>query len=426
MRSKKLKLLFCAAHFFSFITRQNYPAVLEEIISELGIEKSLASVAVMGGFISYGAFQIISGFFGDRFKPQKLIFIGLSGSALINLLICFYPNIYFMNVLWCINGIFQSLVWPPLIRLIVDNLENEYSKTVVRASQSSYLASILIYVFVPIIISFFHWRFVFAFSGCVTLLFSIYWLIKTKNVKSSVGLGKKERESFEISKKEIEICGTSENEKEVYKTSENEKEVTKTSKKEGIILWISVGFVPIIISTFIAGFLRDGITVWMPSYVSDVYKVESVTSILSGAIIPLCCALFLGVFEKVGEKIGNELKSAAVFFGIALLSCAVLFCVFSIYPILDIILMAIITVCIHGVNLMLVGKVPKRFAKYGKSSTASGVINSAVYAGSAVSAFGVAFLESSVGWRNVCGVWGMVMIIAITFLCVGTKKTKGM
>ena len=154
------------AYFFSYITRQNYSAALTEIISDMGITKSLAGIAVTASFISYGVFQVVSGFFGDKFKSEKIIFIGLFGSSFINILIWLFPNIYVMNTLWCVNGIFQSLIWPPLVRMIIDNLKSEeYSTTVVRVSQASYLATITVYVLVPAIISSFHWNAVFVFFG---------------------------------------------------------------------------------------------------------------------------------------------------------------------------------------------------------------------------------------------------------------------
>ncbi len=367
--------------------------MLTEIINEMNVTKTLASVAIMGSLITYGIVQIISGFFGDKYKSEKIIFIGLFGSAFINLVVCLFPNIYVMNVVWCLNGAFQSLIWPSLVRMIVDNLSDEYSNTVVRVSQSSYVATVLIYLLAPVIISAFHWRAVFAFTGVLSMGFSFFWLKKTKKLQSvSVREDKKE-----------------------------EKIPLKINKKEWTKFLISIGFIPMLISTIAAGFLRDGISVWMPTYISDVYSKSSFFSILTGAVIPIFCALFLDVFKKAGEKIGNELKAASIFYGIAFFACTVLLVFFSTFPALDIVLMSIITVCIHGVNLMIVCTVPKRFSKYGKSSTMSGIFNSAVYAGSAASAFGTAVMASNLGWKTVCFFWGALIFFAL-ILCAAWKK----
>ncbi len=398
IKTKNLKVLFCAACFFSYIMRQNYNAVLTEIINETGVSSKVASIGVMGSFIAYGVFQIISGLSGDKFKPERIIFTGLIGSSLINLAVWTYPNIYFMNVLWCINGAFQSLIWPPLVRLIVDCLESsEYSSTVVRASQSSYAATVFIYVAVPFVISAMHWKYVFAFSGVVGGLFSIFWFIKTKRIRELKNVERR------------------------LKTSEKSE---KSKTKMEIRFLLSVGLVPIIISTFVAGFLRDGISVWMPKYINDVYNLGSSSSILTGAVIPISCALLLGVFKKAGEKIGNELKAVAIFYSIALVSCVSLFFCFSFFSAFDVILMASITACVHGVNLMLVCNVPEKFARYGQTSTMSGIFNAAVYAGSALSAFGIAALEKTVGWKNVCASWAALILIAMLLCFFWRKRYK--
>lgn len=386
-----LKTLFCATYFFSYLARQNYSAVLTEIIKDLNVTKALASVAIMGSLITYGIVQILSGFLGDRFKPQRIIFVGLLGSSLINLSISFFPNIYFMDFVWCLNGAFQSLIWPPLVRMIVENLKDDYSDTVVKVSQFSYFATVLIYFLAPFVIVAFHWRAVFAISGVICFAFSFYWISKTKNI---IG----ENSDFHETSC---VCG---------------------KEKFNFAFWISLGVVPILISTFAAGILRDGISVWMPTYISDAYGKSSFVSILTGAVIPICCALFLNVFKKAGEKIGNELKSAAIFLSVAFFACVILLLFFSKIPVLDIVLMSTITACIHGVNLMLVCTVPKRFLKYGKSSTMSGIFNSAVYAGSAASALGTAVMASSLGWKSVCVLWGCLIALALTLCALWHRK----
>ncbi len=402
--NNKLKILCCAIYFFSYLARQNYPAVLTEIIEDMDVSKSLAGMAIMGSFISYGAFQIISGIFGDKIKPEKIIFTGLFGSSLVNILIWIFPNIYFMNVIWCLNGAFQSLIWPPLVRLIIENFsEKEFSVIVVRVTQASYMATVLIYLLSPVVISFLDWRWVFAFSGAGAMIFLLFWLWKTKNI---VSCSLKKETPFET-KESFELKGPS----HVLK-----KEKFNCGKL------LAIGFIPIILTTLVAGFMRDGISTWMPTYINEIYSIGSFLSILTGAVIPMCCAIFLDVLNFIGDKIGNELKTASLYLAIALMSCLVLYFGFSKLPALDVAMMAIITVCVHGVNLMLVCNVPKRFAKYGKSSTMSGILNSSVYAGSAISAYGVAVLAVNSGWRNVILAWSVLSAVAFVLCFLWIKR----
>ncbi len=56
---KHFSILCCLVYFVSYITRINYQASISAIITDLGITKDLASIAVTGSFITYGLGQII-------------------------------------------------------------------------------------------------------------------------------------------------------------------------------------------------------------------------------------------------------------------------------------------------------------------------------------------------------------------------------
>ncbi len=362
---------------------------------DLDVSKSLAGLALTGCFASYGIFQIISGIFGDKFKPQKVIFWGLLGSSVVNLIIWLVPNIYVIIPLWCINGVFQSLIWPPLVRLLVDHFSAaEYAKMVVSVSRASYVATVIIYLFVPAVISVSNWKWVFFITGGISLLFSFWWNARTSSLVSHNN----------------------------NMTAEKENVVSKSRSRLTVGLLISMGVIPVLFSALVVGFMRDGISAWMPTYINEVYGMGAFSSILTGAVLPLGCALFLGVLKSVGERIGNELKAAALYYAVALSACFVLFICFSKAPLLDVFLMALITVCVHGVNLMLTCTIPRFFSKHGKSSTMSGVFNSAVYAGSAISTYGLASMATSYGWRSVTVVWVVASLTAFALCIMIAKK----
>ncbi len=53
----------------------------------------------------------------------------------------------------------------------------------------------------------------------------------------------------------------------------------------------------------------------------------------------------------------------------------------------------------HGVNYMIITRLPARFARYGKVSTASGLLNTFVYLGSAASTYGFGAVTDRFGWQ---------------------------
>lgn len=157
-----LILLSAAVYFSSYLTRLNYSAVLVEMIASEHYTRSAASAALTGLFITYGAGQLLSGYLGDRTKPQLLIFAGLLVSAAMNLLIPLCPGTGLMTAVWCVNGLAQAMMWPPLVRILSELLsEADYKTATVRVSWGSSLATILIYLTAPLFIQWGGWRLIF-------------------------------------------------------------------------------------------------------------------------------------------------------------------------------------------------------------------------------------------------------------------------
>ena len=112
-------LLFSLTYMVSYMTRINFGAVLAAIVEDTGMTKTMLSAAVTGSAITYGIGQILSGFIGDRVSPKKLVFTGLMASVCMNLLIPLCRNHLQMTAVWCVNGLAQACMWPPMVKLML-------------------------------------------------------------------------------------------------------------------------------------------------------------------------------------------------------------------------------------------------------------------------------------------------------------------
>ena len=92
-------------------------------------------------------------------------------------------------------------------------------------------------------------------------------------------------------------------------------------------------------------------------------------------------------------------------FGIGTLMAALIVLVPSLPPMLMIISAAILTASMHGVNLFLITYLPARFAKFGKTSTVSGITNACAYAGCAIYTYGIAVIAEYLGWGATALSW---------------------
>ena len=79
-----LSMLCTAAYFVSYVSRINLSAAMVELVACGFAEKTTVALALSVNFITYGAGQIVSGYLGDRYKPQNVMLAGFILAALMN------------------------------------------------------------------------------------------------------------------------------------------------------------------------------------------------------------------------------------------------------------------------------------------------------------------------------------------------------
>ena len=148
MQQTLLIVLGFAVYFSSYLTRNGFSTMLVEISSAENYPDTLLSYAVTASFVAYAVGLLISGYFGDKFNPLRIISVGLSASAIINVLLPLAPNPTVMTVLMGCNGFFQAFVYPPIVKTLSSYLpEDKYSGgilTVACAGNAGVLAVTLL------------------------------------------------------------------------------------------------------------------------------------------------------------------------------------------------------------------------------------------------------------------------------------------
>lgn len=380
---RRLTFLFAAAYMISYITRINYGAIIAEMENATSFSRSALSMAITGSFFTYGAGQIVSGICGDRFSPKKLVSCGFVVTIIMNLLIPLCQNPYQMLAVWCVNGFAQSFLWPPLVRLMAALLsEEDYKNTMPRVSWGCSVGTILVYLLSPLLISSFGWKSVFLFSALCGAVMIFVW----------------NRYSYEIDSNapKTVLCQDCGKKKPLF---------------SGLMIFIMLAII-------LHGMLRDGVTTWMPSYISETYHLSRRISILTGVILPLfsiiCFQLATALHTR---KFTNPLLCAGVFFAAGSVAALALFLLSGQNAAFSVLFSALFTGCMHGVNLLLIGMLPPYFQKYGNVSTVSGLLNSCTYIGSAISSYGIAVLSENTGWSMTLFLW-LVAAVLGTVLCL--------
>jgi len=394
LTAKKLGILLMFVYFVSYVTRINFGAVIAEMVTATGFSKSQLSIALTGAFVTYGVGQIISGFFSDMIQPKKLVSLGLVITIAMNIVLPFCASPWLMAAVWCINGFAQAFMWPPIVRIMASLLTaDEYKRTTVVVSFGAQIGTIVIYLVSPIVITVADWRFAFWFSALFAVAMLPIWNCCCPDVK------------FELTHKKQQ--GTSSS--GVWKTL----------------------FTPLMISIMIAiilqGSLRDGITTWMPSYIAETYKLGNNISILTGVCLPVFSMACFKLTEYVYTKhIKNPLNCAGTVFAIGAASSLLLLVFTGKNAALSVVFIAVLTGCMHGVNLIQTCMIPRYFINTGHISLVSGLLNACTYIGSALSTYGIAVLTENSGWVVTIGVWLVFAAVGalLCFVCVPSWNKK--
>ncbi len=393
--AKQLTLLCAAAYFVSYLTRVNFAAVIAAIIQAGDIDKTSAGLVTTLGFITYGVGQLISGWLGDRINPKMLMVIGFATTVAMNVLIPFCPNGAWMCVVWAFNGFAQSFMWPPMVKIMSSAMNSDdYNKGCVVVSWGSTIATILIYLVSPVIIKFAGWRTVFFVYGAVAVLISTVWYAKITAIE-----------------KKCEI---------VYPMHQKSKNGSKMAIKISVPLLIIV-----MLTIMLQGSLRDGVTTWVPTFVSESFNLGSEISILSSVIIPLFSLASLQLTGVIYNKLGKKpFKSSGLFFICAVTAAVLLVFFKGSSVILTVAMSALIVACMHGINLILVCFLPAALADDDNVSTLSGLLNFMTYVGSAASTYGFALLSESFGWNGTVVSWLVITVLGTTACIICHKATK--
>lgn len=380
-----LLCLFVAVYMVSYITRINFGAVIEEVSAVTGFGRATLSLALTGAFAAYGAGQIFSGWLSDRLEPKKVALAGLLASAAMNLLLPLCGAFWMMLVLWCVNGLAQAMIWPPLVRLMTYVFPPEaYGRASVTVGWGSALGTIAVYLVSPLLLVAAGWKSVFWCAGACGLVMAAVW--------------------------QRHCCAV---------PPVQSRQAAGHSAGGGFPMPALMGL--IMLAIILQGALRDGVTTWLPSCMTETYGISRAGAVLSGVVLPVfTIACLAGANALYSRVLPNLLLCAGVLFAVGAAAAFGMYAAAGESLAVSVALAALLTGCMHGVNQMLVVLVPAAFRARGGVALVSGVLNACTYVGSALSTYGAARISEQVGWGATVCCWGAAAV-AGAVLCLSGR-----
>ena len=389
------------AYFSTYIGRLNYSASLTGIILSEGFSKGQAGMIGTAFFFAYGAGQFVSGFLGDRLAPKKMVFTGLMVSGLCNLAMAGAKGSGLMTAVWCVNGLFQAFIWSPMIRLMYEYYKTETRmKACVSLNSSVPLGTMAVYGLTALVIWLSGWRTMFVLAGAALIGTSLFWITGMKRVERYAA--------------------------ESGKMAEIPSGETGGSAKAAVnwkSLLIQSGFLFLMMALFVQGALKDGVTTWVPTYISETYGLSAILAITSTMVIPVfnLLGVYLASFANL-HWFRNEVRTAGAFFVVSAAAILVLRLSSGRSMAVSFLMLALATTAMMAVNTMLIAVLPSYFGVIGRASSVSGLLNSSVYAGGAVSTYGIGALSVALGWNATIVIWFLMAAVSAVICFLTVRK----
>ena len=396
-RYTKTELSLLIACFFAYtaayISRCNLSPSLDAIAKTFGVSTAQVGLLPTCFAIPYAAGQVFSGMLADRLPGPRLMLIGLLGSALVNFVFSFCPYFPLLVMLWLVNGILQSLIWTPIVRILAVHFRDK-----VRDSAAFFISLTLIFGYLiawalsGLLTSLLSWRAAFRTSGLVTAAVAIPSVLFMKRIPADF--------------------------------TARPAEQTASAQVPVRHLLLRTNLLLLLAACFANGYVRDGITNWAAKLLMDTQGIDLSSAV--GIILIIPAVNFLGI--RLGQTIyrrtgGNPYLSCGILYTMCAALCvllpislkALVFCV---------IVLVATSAMTYGLNPLLTTILPMQFSPFTRVALAAGLMDAMIYVGSSFSGSFAGFLSDQFGWAAVFVSWALLSTAGVLMIAAARRVAK--
>ena len=161
-----------------YFCRSNTSAAIPGMQGELKLSKDEIGTILAALKIAYGVGQFINGQLADRFSSRRLLALGLLASAALNVIFGLGTGFYFLLFVWAANGYFQSLGWPPCMRVAANWFPVERRGRNIGIVGTGYqLTGALTFVVSGLAAEYLGWRFAFYIPAGILVASCLHMLL---------------------------------------------------------------------------------------------------------------------------------------------------------------------------------------------------------------------------------------------------------
>ena len=373
-----------------YMTKNCFSGALADIVAEEALTLTQASIISGSFYLVYTPLQILGGVFADKYSPEKLITVGLLGSAAANAVMFFSQNFFVLLICWCFSAAIQFSLWPAVYKIISSQLvRSDRTRMVFFMSFASSGGLLITYVVSALIP---RWEYNFAISAAVLVALAVVLLLFCRHLNPLI---KKDR-------------------------PESASEVARDEKKHTVgltRLLLASGCIAMLGVVLLRQMVENGTKTLSPTMLSQSYASISPmlgnllnTLIILAGIAGTVILRFI-VFPRI---IKNEILCILILSALTLPFTVLLRFVGTLPPFLIVIALMAVSLLLTPTHL-LTQHYNLHFTKYGMNGTVAGILNAAASLGIVLQFFIFGPLAESFGWPTVTAIW--IGMVALTVLC---------
>lgn len=376
------------AYFCAYTGRLNMSATLGRVIEAMKVDETLGGTLQTVFAIVYASGQFIFGAMVDRVRPRVLLSVGLVGSALCNLAFSFSQSFGPMIALWALNGLFQSMLWTPIVRALAESFEGKKRKKVsFIISFTSPFGHILAWA-LPSLFYVSDWRYAYRIPALILLAaFVGMSLLLPRDMGGKTGVAKKNTQAA-------------------------------TGEKMPIGEMLRSGLLILFVGCIANGFIRDGVTTWAPSIIGG---EKSLFSLIVPAIN--MTGVLLGAYAVRKFRSGTR-----VLFGSMMAACllpALVLTVSGSSVLLTATFLGVMSAILYGSNTLITTIIPMEYTDCGRVGLVAGLVDALIYVGSALAGTLTGWLHETTGaWTSVYLIWAAVAIVGAAGSILSARGAK--
>jgi sugar phosphate permease len=390
-----------------YLCRANMSFALPGIRSEFGFSMTMLGLLGTALFIMYSLGQFINGQLGDKLGARKLVFIGMIGSALLNIIFSFSTAFAFMLVVWGLNGYFQSMGWAPQVKTMAMWFTVAQRGKWMGLMGSCYqIGNMYSWLLASFLAANYGWRSLFWVPAIIFLISSIHFVIRLRNAPEEVGLPSIVNLRKIAAGEALEATPASAAAAAVHKHL-SIRDTIKICLTNPRIWGVSIAF-------FCLDIIRYGFFYWAPVFLIEAQGATISSAGITVAVLPLAGSAGAITCGWATGKFFQNRRAPVIcmcLFGLAIFSYLFYYAPPGAW-LWGLICLAVIGFCTYGAHVLMVGHAAQDFAGRKAAASAAGFIDGFGYIGAAMTGVFTGWLVETYSWEAGFWYWIIAALLA--------------